>query len=269
MPNESTKINAASRKLDIPVIVPKRGHSGVRILRGHKGSITALHAITRSEVWDLTSDQEDAGYFISGSVDCTVKLWDPNLRGSELRATLTGHTRAIRAISSDKTRVVSGSDDQNVFVWDKHTSRLLEELKGHDAQVSCVKMLSGERVLTASHDGSVKMWDVRTDTCVATVGRCLSAILCMEYDDSTGLLAAAGRDGVGNIWDIRAGRQMHKLLGHTKWIRSMRMVGDAIITGSDDWTARLWSVSRGTCDAVLACHAGPITCVEYSSFDKG
>lgn len=55
-------------------------------------------------------------------------------------------------------------------------------------------MLSGERVLTASHDGTVKMWDVRTDTCVATVGRCKSAVLCMEYDDSTGILAAAGRD---------------------------------------------------------------------------
>lgn len=47
------------------------------------------------------------------------------------------------------------------------------------------------------------------------------------------------------------------------------MVGDTVITGSDDWTARIWSVSRGTCDAVLACHAGPILCVEYSSLDKG
>lgn len=55
-------------------------------------------------------------------------------------------------------------------------------------------MLSGERVLTASHDGTVKMWDVRTDTCVATVGRCSSAVTCMEYDDSSGILAAAGRD---------------------------------------------------------------------------
>lgn len=55
-------------------------------------------------------------------------------------------------------------------------------------------MLSGERVLTAAHDGTVKMWDVRTDACVATVGRCSSAVLCMEYDDSTGILAAGGRD---------------------------------------------------------------------------
>lgn len=52
-------------------------------------------------------------------------------------------------------------------------------------------------------------------------------------------------------------------------IRSLRMVSDTILTGSDDWTARMWSVSRGTCEAVLPCHAGPILCVEYSPSDKG
>lgn len=103
---------------------------------------------------------------------------------------------------------------------------------------------------------------------------------------------------IANVWDIRAGRQMHKLLGHNGWVRwvkvlltftwcnmylyiiwaleawiplrrSIRMVGDVVITGSDDWTARMWSVSRGTCDAVLACHAGPVLCVEYSVSDRG
>ncbi|WVY98973.1 hypothetical protein V8G54_031124 [Vigna mungo] len=48
-------------------------------------------------------------------------------------------------------------------------------------ELRCVGTLSGERVLTASHDGTVKMWDVRTDRCVATVGRC-------------SMLAAGGRD---------------------------------------------------------------------------
>ncbi|KAJ7559413.1 hypothetical protein O6H91_04G083900 [Diphasiastrum complanatum] len=247
----------------------KRGSSGVRILRGHKAAITALHAVTKSEAGELFGDYEDAGYFISGSADCTVKTWDPALRGSELRTTFEGHTGAVRAISSDRLRVVSGSDDQRVLVWDKSTSQLLEELKGHDAAVICIRMLSGERVLTASHDASVKMWDVRTDTCVATVGRTASAILCMDYDDTTGVLAAAGMDGVGNVWDVRAGKQLHKLIGHTKWIRSLRMVGDTMVTGSDDWTARVWSISRGTCDAVLACHAGGVTCVDYCSTDNG
>uniref|UniRef100_A0A5B6ZZH0 UDENN domain-containing protein n=1 Tax=Davidia involucrata TaxID=16924 RepID=A0A5B6ZZH0_DAVIN len=267
--NLAANENGTPRKQDLPTAGQKKMQTSIRILRGHSGAVTALHCVTRREVWDLVGDREDAGFFISGSTDCSVKIWDPSLRGSELKATLKGHTGTVRAINSDRGKVVSGSDDQSVIVWDKQTTQLLEELKGHDAQVSCVRMLSGERVLTAAHDGTVKMWDVRTDTCVATVGRCSSAVLCMEYDDSTGILAAAGRDSVANIWDIRAGRQMHKLLGHTKWIRSIRMVGDTLISGSDDWTARMWSVSQGTCDAVLACHAGPVQCVEYSLSDKG
>ncbi|XP_038893863.1 DENN domain and WD repeat-containing protein SCD1 [Benincasa hispida] len=267
--SDATSESATPQRQDLSSSGQKKVQSNIRILRGHSGAVTTLHCVTKREVWDLVGDREDAGFFISGSTDCSVKIWDPSLRGSELRATLKGHTGPVRAINSDRGKVVSGSDDQSVIVWDKQTTQLLEELKGHDAQVSCVRMLSGERVLTAAHDGTVKMWDVRTDTCVATVGRCSSAVLCMEYDDSTGILAAGGRDTVANIWDIRAGRQMHKLLGHTKWIRSIRMVGDTIITGSDDWTARLWSVSRGTCDAVLACHAGPILAVEYSTLDKG
>ncbi|KAL9330196.1 hypothetical protein ACSQ67_005199 [Phaseolus vulgaris] len=265
----ATNDNGTPRKQDLLSGGQKKLQTNVRTLRGHNGAITALHCVTKREVWDLVGDREDAGFFISGSTDCSVKIWDPSLRGSELRATLKGHTRTVRAISSDRGKVVSGSDDHSVLVWDKQTTQLLEELKGHDGPVSCVRTLSGERVLTASHDGTVKMWDVRTDRCVATVGRCSSAVLCMEYDDNVGVLAAGGRDVVANIWDIRASRQMHKLSGHTQWIRSVRMVGDTVITGSDDWTARIWSVSRGTCDAVLACHAGPILCVEYSSLDRG
>ncbi|XP_011072936.1 DENN domain and WD repeat-containing protein SCD1-like [Sesamum indicum] len=257
------------RKQDVSAIAQKKVQTTIRVLRGHSGAVTALHCVTKREVWDLVGDRDDSGFFISGSTDCTVKIWDPSLRGSELRATLNGHSRTVRAINSDRGKVVSGSDDHFLLVWDKRTTQLLEELKGHDAQVSIVRILSGERVLTASHDGTVKMWDVRTDACVATVGRCSSAILCMEYDDSTGILAAGGRDVVANIWDIRAGKEMHKLVGHSKWIRSIRMVGDTVITGSDDWTARMWSVSQGTCDAVLACHDGPVSCVEYSMADRG
>lgn len=52
----------------------KRGSSGVRLLRGHKAAVTALHAGTRQEMGDCMGDYEDTGYFISGSADCTVCL---------------------------------------------------------------------------------------------------------------------------------------------------------------------------------------------------
>lgn len=47
----------------------------------------------------------------------------------------------MRAISSDRGKVVSGSDDQTILVWDKQTTQLLEELKGHDARVCFLTFL--------------------------------------------------------------------------------------------------------------------------------
>jgi WD40 repeat protein len=47
------------------------------------------------------------------------------------------------------------------------------------------------------------------------------------------------------------------------------MVENTIVTGSDDWTARVWSVSNGACETVLACHSGAVTNVEYCPADKG
>lgn len=52
----------------------KKTQTNMRTLRGHTGAITALHCVTRKEVWDLVGDREDAGFFISGSTDCTVSL---------------------------------------------------------------------------------------------------------------------------------------------------------------------------------------------------
>ena len=63
--------------------------------------------------------------------------------------------------------------------------------------------------------------------------------------------------------------ELYSLFEEYLFCRSVRMVGDTILTGSDDWTARVWSVSRGSCDAVLACHDGPVLSVEYSPSDKG
>ncbi|XP_039056236.1 serine/threonine-protein kinase SAPK2-like [Hibiscus syriacus] len=83
-------------------------------------------------------------------------------------------------------------DYVRVFVDCRHL--LSHIFVANPAKVICVRMPSGEWVLTSAYDGTVKMWDVWTDTCVETVGRCSSAALCLEYDDSSGILAAVGRD---------------------------------------------------------------------------
>ena len=62
-------------------------------------------------------------------------------------------------------------------------------------QVNCVRLLRESSVLTASHDGTVKLWDVRTGAPAGTVGRSVSAVLCLDCDNDGKMIAAAGMDG--------------------------------------------------------------------------
>ncbi|CAI7756609.1 unnamed protein product [Closterium sp. NIES-53] len=252
-----------------------RGATGVRVLRGHKQPITALHAGTRSELGDLLPDGEDgAGYFVSGSCDTSVKLWDPSTRGDELRATMHGHTGPVRCVGSDATRVLSGGDDKRLLVFDKATARMLADLRGHHQSITALRMLPGLNkgsVVTAGREGQVNLWDTRTDHIASTLFTCPSPhiILSLDYLDHAGILVAAGTQGICYVWDVRAGKERFQLEGHTNWVRAVRVAGDVVVTGSDDWTARVWTLNDGECEATVACHAGPVTAVDYVTASRG
>nr|VDD38388.1 unnamed protein product [Brassica oleracea] len=68
--------NASS---DITAAAQKKIQTNVRVLKGHSGAVTALHSVTRREVYDLVGDREDAGFFISGSTDCLVGYRPPRI----------------------------------------------------------------------------------------------------------------------------------------------------------------------------------------------
>ncbi|KAG6834127.1 hypothetical protein H0H93_011673, partial [Arthromyces matolae] len=67
------------------------------------------------------------------------------------------------AFSRDGSRIVSGSDDQSVRVWDASTGKELKVLEGHTGWVNSVAFSSdGSRILSGSEDQSVRVWDATT-----------------------------------------------------------------------------------------------------------
>ena len=62
-------------------------------------------------------------------------------------------------------RVVSGSRDATLRVWDVETGECLHILIGHVAAVRCVQY-DGVKVVSGGYDYMVKIWDPESETCL-------------------------------------------------------------------------------------------------------
>jgi len=86
---------------------------------------------------------------------------------SPLDAILQGHTGAVRsvALTSDGRRVVSGSSDGSVRLWEIESAIERAVLRGHEGAVNGVAVSSdGLRIVSASQDKTVRIWDTGTGT---------------------------------------------------------------------------------------------------------
>ena len=98
-------------------------------------------------------------------------------------------------MSPDGRRVVSGSDDKTLKVWDVATGECVVTPRGHSSYVRCgvrctfvmtclrrrsraLPFPDGRRVVSGSEDKTLKVWDVATGECVATLKEHSSYVRC-------------------------------------------------------------------------------------------
>jgi WD40 repeat protein len=79
--------------------------------------------------------------------------------------TLNGHTGGVNgvAFSQDGRRVVSGSEDNTLRIWNVETGEEEKKLEGHSHYVTSVAFSQdGRRVVSGSEDKTVRIWNVET-----------------------------------------------------------------------------------------------------------
>src|SRR5207248_1006633 len=94
-----------------------------------------------------------------------LALLTPAPLAAQLVTTLKGHTAGIGSVafSPDGKRIVSGSDDETVKVWDAQTGQETLTLKGHTHWVISVAFSpDGKRIASGSFDKTVRVWDAHT-----------------------------------------------------------------------------------------------------------
>ncbi|KAG2036722.1 hypothetical protein BDR03DRAFT_898125 [Suillus americanus] len=80
-----------------------------------------------------------------------------------VQTVLRGHTSSVNSVSfsPDGTRIVTGSLDKTVRLWDAGTGEPVgEPLRGHTDSVNSVSFSpDGTRIVTGSEDNTVRIWD--------------------------------------------------------------------------------------------------------------
>ena len=138
--------------------------------------------------WGVTAVafHPNSNYVVSGSKDSTIRMWDVNTgitvrhfigafaenngndcgnidtdycKDSQLRPLAHRKSVTCLSFSSDGKRLVSGSEDMTVVVWDVATGNRLQTFHGHKSGILSVDFSEdGMKIVSGSEDNTVKVW---------------------------------------------------------------------------------------------------------------
>ncbi|CAO3608245.1 unnamed protein product [Cunninghamella echinulata] len=110
------------------------------------------------------------GKYILASIKChnEIHLW--NIEDQSLDKKYTGYHQGEYVIRStfggpQESFILSGSDDNGVYVWSREHQVLLEVLEGHQGRVNCVSWYPGQPMMfaSASDDHTIRIWGLPSE----------------------------------------------------------------------------------------------------------
>lgn len=189
--------------------------------------------------------------------------------------TFEGHSGGISCVQFDGTRIVSGSHDKTIKVWNVKTNSpwSVMTLAGHSGEVRCLH-LEGNRLVSGSTDLSIKVWDLDIQQCwssiacrVTMVGHS-DTVRCVLMNRKKDRVISGSYDTTLKVWGLKTGVCQATFWGHSGPVLAIHAQGNRLISGSGDKSIRAWHLDTGYCAAVLRGHKDAVTCLTMDSSDQ-
>jgi WD40 repeat protein len=119
---------------------------------------------------------------------------------------------------------------------------------------------------SGSYDMTVRLWDLASHACVATLTDCSYAVKSVAFSPDGRLLASGSLDKLVRLWDMATHICVAMLFGHAETVASVAFSTDGctLVSGSGDGTVRLWDVASRSCTSVLTGHKHSVLAVAFS-----
>ncbi|KAJ3397528.1 hypothetical protein HDU92_007191 [Lobulomyces angularis] len=177
-----------------------------------------------------------------GGQDKKLHMYDSNT--GTLQKSLVGSLSGIMSVNFNSASdiLLGASNDNSIKLWNLGTSRLIHSLTGHIGKVYSARFTDSNKVISGSHDRSIKIWDLSKGYCIKTVFT-LSSCNDLTSLDSEGTVIVSGHlDSNVRFWDTRSGNTIKELTSlHSGQITSVEVFPNSyqLLTTSRDNTLKL------------------------------
>jgi WD40 repeat protein len=180
----------------------------------------------------------DGKRFVVGGPDKTVRLM--KLDGGAERM-LTGHTAAVRgvAVLSDGKTVASAGEEGTIRVWGGK-AETVALIGAHAGPVTTLVAVGG-RLLSASPDGSVKLWQPVESAGKGTLAHAGAVTAVAISPDGTRLVTGCDDKQV-RLWSMAGDKVERTFTGPTLAVLSVAVsrAGDRVAAGGADKSLFVW-----------------------------
>jgi Prp8 binding protein len=177
---------------------------------------------------------------VTGSDDCTIKLWDVRMKGCQdtLQA---GFPVTSVVFSEHGDQIFSGGIDNDIKVWDTRKNQVVMTLEGHTDSITGMKLSpDGNFLLSNAMDQTVRIWDIRpycstprnTKIFQGAMHNFEKTLLKCSWSPDGTKVSAGSADRFVYVWDVASKRILYKLPGHRVTVNETDFHPDEPIIGS-------------------------------------
>jgi WD40 repeat protein len=197
------------------------------------------------------------------------------------QTTLRGHEERVSSVgfSPDGRRVVSGSFDNTIKIWDAATGREALTLKGHTLAVCSVCFSDGDqKIISTSFDKTIKVWDATTGLETASIdipGCKVDPFIGFLLSPKGNQIAGLSDNGSVKIWNTINGQETLTLKGPIVRIGGIAFSPDgkqiAILVPDNaqgPFVLKIWNTTTGQETLTLKGNPRPVSSMAYSPDGK-
>ena len=243
------------------VLAQKRTVPEMVVQQGHSDQVSSV-AFT-----------PDGQYFLSGSMDNTMKLW--HISSGRVIRIFSGHGGHVTsvAVSSDGKYVLSGSQDGSVKLWDIETGKLLYSyFFGSSHLIFSVEFSPDDKLVVAGTckgwsggRGVVVVWDRISGKKLKVFNGHRDRVTSVNFSPNGKYILSGSWDHTMKLWDVEQEKEIRTFSEHVSWGNSVSFSPDGkfLLSGSTDYSIKLWDITDGS---EIRCFKGSKDCINSVDF---